>query len=50
MPWRRRKGGYTTRRGGHIVKPAMYERLRTKGLSKTVAAKITNAKRRRRKR
>jgi hypothetical protein len=44
MPWRRQGKGYTTKRGGHVAKPSMYERLRGKGMSKAKAARITNAK------
>jgi hypothetical protein len=44
MPWRRQGKGYTTKRGGNVAKPSMYEALRRQGKSKTAAAKITNAK------
>lgn len=45
MPWRKnRSGGYRTKNGGNIAKPKIYEALRRKGMSKTKAAKITNAK------
>jgi hypothetical protein len=45
MPWRRNKGGgYSTKRGGNVAKPSMYEKLRGKGMSKSKAARITNAK------
>lgn len=44
MPWRRQGKGYTTKRGGNVAKPSMYEALRRQGKSKTQAAKITNAK------
>ena len=46
MPWRRQGKGYTTKRGGHVAKPKMYEALRKQGKSKSQAAKITNAKKR----
>jgi len=49
MPWRRQGKGYTTKRGGHVAKPSMYEKLRGKGYSKAKAAKITNAKGKRKK-
>ena len=45
MPWKKQGKGYTTKRGGNVAKPSMYEALRRKGASKTKAAKITNAKR-----
>lgn len=49
MPWRRnRGGGYRTKRGGNVRNPRQYEALRRKGYSKSRAAKITNAKRRKR--
>ena len=47
MPWRRQGKGFTTKRGGNIAKPKMYEALRKQGMSKTKAARITNAKGRR---
>lgn len=47
MPWRKRGKGYTTKRGGHVAKPKQYEALRRKGMSKARAARITNAKRKR---
>jgi hypothetical protein len=44
MPWRRNKGGgYRTGKGGNVKKPKQYEALRRRGLSKTAAARITNA-------
>lgn len=49
MPWRKQGKGYTTKPGGHVAKPKMYEALRRKGVSKTKAAKITNAKGKRKK-
>lgn len=45
MPWKKQGKGYTTKSGGHVAKPSMYEALRRKGASKSKAAKITNAKR-----
>jgi hypothetical protein len=48
MPWRRRGSGYTTKRGGLIRRPKVYEALRRKGASKTKAAKIANTTRKRR--
>ncbi len=48
MPWRRRKGGgYRTKKGGNVKKPRQYEALRRKGMSKSKAARITNAKKKR---
>lgn len=44
MPWRKQGKGYTTKRGGNVAKPSMYEALRRGGKSKASAAKITNAK------
>lgn len=55
MPWRKTKrGGYTkigaTRgRGGFVRNPKQYEALRKKGMPKSQAAAITNAKKRRKK-
>ena len=45
MPWRRRGRGYTTKRGGFVKKPRVYEALRKKGVSKARAAKIANKRR-----
>jgi hypothetical protein len=50
MPWRRRKSGYTTKRGGFVRRPKQYEALRRKGLSKTAAARIANSRRRKKRR
>jgi len=50
VPWKKTKGGYKTARGGHIRSPRMYEALRRKGLSKSSAARITNSRRKRRRR
>lgn len=45
MPWRKDKGGgYRTRRGGHIDRPGVYERLRGKGFGKGKAARFANRK------
>jgi len=43
LPWKKQGKGYTTKRGGNVAKPKVYERLRAKGMSKTKAAKITNS-------
>lgn len=43
MPWSKDKGGYTTKRGGWIKNPKLYEQLKQK-MSKTKAAKIANSK------
>lgn len=34
MPWRKQGKGYTTKRGGHVRKPKVYEKLKAKGMSK----------------
>lgn len=47
MPWRKRGTGYTTKRGGFIRRPKVYEALRRKGASQAKAAKIANTTRRR---
>lgn len=44
MPWRANKsGGYRTKHGGNVKRPAQYEAMRRKGLSKTTAARIANS-------
>lgn len=46
MPWRKQGSGYTTKKGGNVANPAQYEALRKQGKSKSLAARITNAARR----
>jgi hypothetical protein len=45
MPTRRLQGGFPMpgKKHGHVKNPKMYEGLRRKGMSKTRAAKISNA-------
>lgn len=47
MPWKRRKSGYTTKRGGFVRRPKQYEALRRKGMSKSRAARISNRRQKR---
>ena len=44
MPWKKNKGGgYSTPEGGNVKNPAQYEALKSQGMSKEKAARITNA-------
>jgi hypothetical protein len=44
MPWTKNKGGgFSTPQGGNIKNPKQYEALKSEGMSKEKAAKITNA-------
>jgi hypothetical protein len=42
VPWKRTKGGYTTKRGGFVRRPKLYEKLRRHGMPKKKAARIAN--------
>lgn len=47
MPWKKTKKGYRVKgkkRSGTIKRPKQYEALRRKGLSKKMAARIANRK------
>lgn len=48
MPWKKTKKGYKKKgqkKGGNIKRPKQYEALRRKGMSKRIAARIANKKR-----
>lgn len=51
MPWRpNKRGGYRTSGGGNVANPKQYEGLRKRGMSKSRAAAISNAKPKRKRR